>query len=493
MSRAPRRAHTRTPPGDSAGRAYADRVNRNGPLGAHDDRAPDPFDEAFADDGAPRPLYADLLAALADAELRELAASAQAHVERRGITFAGKEGEQSFRLDAVPRLIESSEWRRLAAGLGQRAAALEAFVADVYAERRIVAAGRIPGWVVDEADHLESLMHGIEMPGGYAVVAGFDVVRDSRGELRVLEDNLRTPSGFTYAMAAREAVERALNAIGIPELLDPATSYRRLREALERAVPPGGSEVIVVLSEGTSSAAFFEHRGLADAIGIPLVEPGDLAVREGRLVARLDGSGPTEVGVVLRRADEDRLTDDCGGRNWLADLLLEPMRRGALSVVNGFGSGVGDDKLAYAYIEEMVRFYLGEEPLVRSVRTYDLHDASAREEVLERIDEMVVKPRGGEGGEGVIVCRHAEREDRERAARLVREHPGEWIAQETVTLSTHPTISGDALEPRHVDLRAFTVGGEAVPAPLTRFALEAGALVVNSSQGGGGKDTWILA
>ncbi len=354
----------------------------------------------------------------------------------------------------------------------------------------MVKAGRIPERVIEGADHLEPDMLGVDAKGGYALVAGFDLVRGADGRLRILEDNLRTPSGFTYAIAAREAGDIALGEG--PDRLQPDAAYPMLGTALAAARAEGGAATIVLLTEGESSPAFFEHRELADSIGIPLVTPDDVSVCAGRLVARLDGEPAREVGVVLRRADEDRLVDDEGQPTWLADRLLEPIRRGTLSVVNGPGSGVGDDKLVHAYVEEMVRFYLGEEPLVPSVRTFDLEVDEQRAEVLGRIDEMVVKPRGGEGGTGVIICRHADPEDRERAARLVAEHSGDWIAQETVDLSTHPTVCEDRLEPRHVDLRAFTIAAEAAPAPLTRYARGRGALVVNSSKGGGGKDTWIL-
>ncbi len=454
-----------------------------------DPYVPDFLDEALTPEGVARPHYAELLESLRGRDLDGIAKTAQEQVERAGITFMSGGERHPFRIDPIPRVTEASEWERLAAGLAQRARALEAFIGDVYAERAMVKAGRIPERVIEGADHLEPDMLGVDAKGGYALVAGFDLVRGADGGLRVLEDNLRTPSGFTYAIAARDAGDLALG--GGPDRLQPDAAYPMLGTALAAARAEGGAETIVLLTEGESSPAFFEHRELADAIGIPLVTPEDVSVRAGRLVARLDGEPAREVGVVLRRADEDRLIND-GESTWLADRLLEPIRRGTLSVVNGPGSGVGDDKLVHAYVEEMVRFYLGEEPLVRSVRTFDLEVDEQRAEVLERIDEMVVKPRGGEGGTGVIICRHADPEDRERAARLVAEHSGDWIAQETVDLSTHPTVCDDRLEPRHVDLRAFTIAAEAAPAPLTRYARGRGALVVNSSKGGGGKDTWIL-
>jgi uncharacterized circularly permuted ATP-grasp superfamily protein len=271
-----------------------------------------------------------------------------------------------------------------------------------------------------------------------------------------------------------------------------------LRDALESAAPEGRDEPsIVVLSDGPSNTAWWEHRFLAQLLDVPLVRPADLVVSNGRLRARTGSDGRiSDVDVVYRRTDECRIRDERGRLTWLAEALLEPCRSGKLGCVNAFGTGVGDDKLTHAYTEEMIGFYLGEEPLIRSVQTYDPCDPAVRGEVLDRIDELVVKPRDGHGGAGVIVCPHANDSDRELAARLVRDEPQRVVVQETIALSTHPTIVGDHLEPRHVDLRAFVYCGNAgarvLPGGLSRVALDAGALVVNSSQNGGAKDTWVL-
>jgi carboxylate-amine ligase len=252
---------------------------------------------------------------------------------------------------------------------------------------------------------------------------------------------------------------------------------------------------VVVLSDGPRNSAWFEHETIARRLAVPLVSLADLEPRGGRLFARV-GSRLQQVDVVYRRTDEDRLADDRGRPTPLADALLDPMRRGNVACFNAFGSGLGDDKLVHAYAEDMVRFYLGEEPLVESVPTYDLGDPEAFELALERLDEMVVKPRTGYGGFGVVIVPHATREDRDLIEREIRAAPSRYIAQETIALSRHPTVCGERLEPRHIDLRPFVVTAgddvSVIPGGLTRVAFNKGALVVNSSQNGGGKDTWVL-
>ncbi|MGH3990954.1 MAG: circularly permuted type 2 ATP-grasp protein, partial [Pseudonocardiaceae bacterium] len=248
---------------------------------------------------------------------------------------------------------------------------------------------------------------------------------------------------------------------------------------------------------GPDNSAWWEHTEIARRLGMPIVSPADLFVRRGRLQARLEDGRTRELEVVYRRTSEDRLRDDDGGATWLAGPLLGPCRNGTLSVVNPLGAGLADDKLVHAYVDDMMRFYLGEDPLVPSVPTYDLGDPEVLESVMPRLGELVIKPRTGHGGAGIVVGPHATDEDREAVARRVAASPLTWIAQETVMLSTHPTVCDGALAPRHVDMRPFVIGaGEdaaTVPGALTRVAFEAGALVVNSSQNGGGKDTWILA
>jgi carboxylate-amine ligase len=474
-------------------RALADRAARR--------RAPyvprEAPDEAFTPAGEVRPHYLDLIEALRAADLDAVAATATAAAARAGIAFRTPVGEDAFRIDPVPRLIEREEWDRLERGISQRVRALNAFLADAYGDRRIVEAGRIPARVIDGAVRFEPDACAIPVPGGvYIGVAGLDVVRTESGELQVLEDNLRTPSGCEYATGACEIVDEALP-VGAPARVNEPSVAELLGETLRACAPDRCEDPsIVLLTDGPSNSAWWEHRRLAAALAIPLVTPAELEMRRGELVARLDGRA-VPVDVVYRRTDEDGLRDDQGRPTWLADLLLEPCREGRVSCVNAFGTGIADDKLVHAYVEEMVRFYLDEEPTLRSVPTYDPAEPSVRAAILDRMDELVVKPRDGYGGEGVVVCAHACDGDRRLAAQSIRTAPEHHVAQETVMFSTHPTVVDGELEPRHVDLRPFAYalpgGGRALPGGLTRVALDEGALVVNSSQNGGGKATWVLA
>ncbi len=449
------------------------------------------MDEAYGEDGRPRALYADLLAGLESVDLAALCEDVNSDLRARGMTF----GDSPFHLDPIPRLIAAAEWDAMARGIVQRTRALTAFVADAYGAREIVSAGRLPQRVIETAECFEPSMQGVPVPAA-GWVAGLDLVRGSDGGLRVLEDNLRTPSGLISVTVARDATQ-AHFPVALPPPRDPEPTFGLLRRALRAAAPGGGRDpVVVLLSDGEENPAWYEHRELARLLELPLLTAEDLTIRSGRLEARI-GDRSRPVDVVYRRSDEDSLRDEHDRPTWLAELLLEPVRRGTLAVVNPFGGGLADDKLVHAYVEEMIRFYLGEEPLIESVPTYDLGDPEVCERVMPRLAELVVKPRAGLGGEDVVVGPQSERGESQRIERSVRLDPGDWIAQEVVTLSTHPTVVDGRLEPRHVDLRPFVIGGgrdaAVAPGALTRVALPEGELVVNSSQGGGGKDTWVLA
>jgi uncharacterized circularly permuted ATP-grasp superfamily protein len=447
------------------------------------------YDEALTADGRPRPQYAALLAALTRIDLEAAERAARDHADELGVSF----GTVRFPVDPVPRIFESAEWDLVERGLLQRKLALNAFIADVYGERRMVEAGEIPTRAIESADHFEPWMIGVELRHPHAPLAGLDLVRDDEGGLDVLEDNLRTPSGFAYRRAVRAAVDAALPFDPPRDRAGMEPDVELLGQALREAAPRGGGDPsIALLSDGSDNSAWFEHRELARLLGIPLVTRDDLAVRGGRLHARLGDGATRELQVLYRRTDEDRLRDESGRPTWLAEALLDPVRRGHLAVVNAFGTGVADDKLVYAYVEAMIRFFLKEEPLLRSVHTYDLGDTEEREAALKRIDELVIKPRSGHGGRGIVVARHADDEDRAAIAAAIREQPERFVAQETIEISRHPTVCGGSLQPRHVDLRAFAVGSGVLPGGLTRVAFERGSLVVNSSQNGGAKDTWVV-
>jgi uncharacterized circularly permuted ATP-grasp superfamily protein len=433
---------------------------------------------------------------LARLDVSSLASDLAEGLSERDVTFRLEGADDPFRLDPVPRLIQSEEWDPLAAGLAQRVRALDRFVADVYGEREIVAAGVVPARAVDSCDHHEPLAARLPETPVRVGVAGLDIVRDTDGRFLVLEDNVRTPSGFAYVFAAREALDRHLPGWLADGRVPYGPAIDMLARSLRAAAPGGaGDPSIVLLSDGRSSTAWYEHERLAQMLEIPVVGLGDLSVRGGRLVARA-GDGRVPVDVVYRRTDEDRLTDESGELTDVGAALFEPLSRGTLACINAFGAGVADDKLIHAYVEDMVRFYLGEEPLLGSVRTYDPGIREHRDEIVERIEELVVKPRAGLGGHGVVVGPHADSGDVRETARAVAERPEDYVAQEMVMLSTHPTVVGDRLEPRHVDLRPFAFGGadgEVAPGGITRVALDRGALVVNSSQSGGAKDTWVMA
>jgi uncharacterized circularly permuted ATP-grasp superfamily protein len=432
-------------------------------------------------------------------DLTELSAAVARDASRRGVSFGSADGEQAFRIDPIPRVIDAAEWRALSDGVAQRVRALELFVRDVYADRQIVSAGVVPARCLDGARHLEPSLMGMGQEiRSWITVAGLDVVRDSDGSFKVLEDNLRTPSGIAYAVATREVLGAHLPPPSGVRVRSLDAAFRTLGRALRAAAPAaaGAEPVVVVLSDGKSNSAFYEHSVIARRLGLPLVLEGQLSVRRGRVFARLNDREQA-VDVVYRRTDEDRLTDDHGRATGMAQLLLEPVRKGTLACVNAFGTGVADDKLLHAYVEEIVRFYLGEEPLLRSVPTYDPSQPGVLDMILERIDELVIKPRAGHGGFGVVIGPHASSEDLRATAALLSAAPERFVAQETIMLSSHPTVSDGRLELRHIDLRPFAISSpEAVhvlPGGLTRVAFERGALVVNSSQNGGGKDTWVLA
>jgi uncharacterized circularly permuted ATP-grasp superfamily protein len=464
-----------------------------------DSPVPEPYDEAFAAPDVPREHYAALLDTLGGVDLSALRRAVNERVARDGVTFTTSEGEEAFIIDPVPRILPADEWGALAAGLEQRARALNAFVLDAYGERRIVAAGLISDEAIDSAEGYEPELRGRYPSAAPPVgVAGLDIVRAPDGTLQVLEDNVRTPSGFTYAVAARRAVEAELPP-GVPEpMAVPELLYEMLAGVLAAAAPDvAGEGLTVVLSDGPNGSAYYEHAEAARRLGVPIVTPADCERRGDRLEVRLEDGRRRPVRVVYRRCNEDRVRDDDGALTPVAEVLLEPWLAGNLAVVNGFGTGVADDKLVHAYVEDMVRFYLDAQPLIDAVPTLPLGEPDAVDAVLGDLAGYVVKPRFGHGGAGVVVCAHAADPELEQVRRDLGANAAQFVAQPLVALSSHPTVVDPGrLEPRHVDLRpfVFTAGDKIGSAPggLTRVAWDAGALVVNSSQNGGAKDTWVL-
>jgi uncharacterized circularly permuted ATP-grasp superfamily protein len=419
------------------------------------------------------------------ADLDALADDVRSRLDDLRVVFRTPSGT-GFPLDPMPRVIEAEDWQHLKVGLAQRVKALNAFVADAYGPRRIVKAGLIPARVIKTARRYEPGMRGVQPPGDQWIgVAGLDLVRDATGEFLVLEDNLMTPSGFTYVKAARDAVLGALD----PPAGAAPRSHDELPRLLAGALTAAASvdePYLVVLTDSPDNPAYWEHERAAELLGVPLVLPADVRVDGDRL-----WHGGHAVDVVYRRSNADMLDTDVGR------LLAPAIRAGTLGVVNAFGCGVADDKLTHAYVEDMVRFYLGEEPRLRSVRTLDLGRTDHLEQALDEFGDLVVKPRAGSGGHDIMVCPHAEPDDVARMRDRVRASPRDWVAQPFVELSRHPTLVDGGLSPRHVDLRPFVFMHGAdhprvLPGGLTRYALGEGAMVVNSSQDGGFKDTWVL-
>ena len=449
-------------------------------MSALDGYRSDTYDDAVAPDGTVRPAARAVMDAVLAGDVAALGAAMRSEVDALGIRFESVDGDDSWHVDPIPRVIPADEWEWLAAGLAQRVRALNAFVADVYGRRRIVTDGVMPRRVLDSADHLEAAMAGV-LPAGdvWVGIAGLDVVRDAAGEWLVLEDNVRTPSGLGYWPAARQATLRALDVppAALPRPID------GLGDALRRVFGPGH---VVVLTDGPGNSAFWEHEWIAERLGVPLVRPDDLRVHDGRLYR--DGS---VVDTVYRRTNDDEVDSEVGR-------LLHPVvAAGGVRLINCFGTGVADDKLAHAYVPDMIRFYLDEDPMLEQVETFDLGEPRTLERALDVFDELVVKDRGSYGGVGVVVCPHAERAEVGALREKVRAAPEDYVAQRLVALSTHPTEVHGRLAPRHVDLRPYVLmsaldGVQVLPGGITRVALDHGALVVNSSQNGGAKDTWVL-
>ena len=351
--------------------------------------------------------------------------------------------------------------------------------------------------MLSDSEHLEPAMRGARPPALWISVIGFDIVRGADGRLRVLEDQIRMPSGIAYAAAAREIVSD-LMPVEPPSRDEIAIGFSRLGEALRAAAPPraGSTPSVVLLSEGPGSAGWYEHVQISRRAGLELVTLADLE-RDGDHVVRREGDATRRIDVVYQRTREDRFTDAAGGPTAIGELLLEPCGAGRVACVNAPGSGVGDDKLVHAYVEEMIRFYLREDPVLDSVESFDLATDAGRTAALDHPESMVFKPRGEMGGEGVVVWADASEDERAATLAEIERAPERMIAQRRVELSTHPTVCDGELAPRRVDLRPYLIrspGGEWVmPGGLTRVALEAGSLIVNSGQGGGVKDTWVLA
>ncbi len=464
------------------------------------------YNEMLAEDGTVRAHYAAFAEWLRDTSPERIAQNRQAAdllFHRVGITFAvygeASGTERLIPFDIVPHVIPGGQWDRLAAGLRQRTTALNRFLHDIYHGQEILREGRIPREDVEGNSQFRREMVGVDVPGGiYAHVAGVDLVRDADGTYYVLEDNLRTPSGVSYMLENRKMMMRLFPELFALQPIRPVDHYPDLLLETLREVAPRDVDnpVIVLLTPGHFNSAYFEHAFLAQQMGIELVEGQDLFV-EDRAVFMRTTQGPQRVDVIYRRIDDDFLDPLAFRPDSMLGVpgLLDAYRAGRVTLANAIGTGVADDKSMYPYVPEMIRFYLGEEPILANVRTYLLRDPDDLAYTLDHLQDLVVKETQGSGGYGMLVGPTATKEEREKYRRRILDAPERFIAQPTLSLSQVPTYCGDALAPRHVDLRPYVLSGKSVrfaPGGLTRVALREGSLVVNSSQGGGVKDTWVV-
>jgi uncharacterized circularly permuted ATP-grasp superfamily protein len=467
------------------------------------------YDEAFESGGGLRSQFSRALGAFAGRTRVEFARSlglAELALLNQGVTFSVLQSDQGaekiFPFCLLPRLISADGWKELERGLVQRLRALSFFLDDVYGEQRIISEGRIPRDLVLGAKHYFPSLRGVRPPGGVRVhVSGIDLIRDPAGTWRVLEDNLRTPSGVSYVLENRLVSKRVL-----PRAFDAARVQRvdhypaRLAETLRSVSPEGGdASTVVLLTPGPFNSAYFEHSFLARTMGIELVEAADLTVDDDRVWLRTT-LGPRRVHVIYRRTDEAFLDPEVFRKDSLIGVpgLMRAYAKGNVALANAPGNGVADDKAVYAFVPEMIRFYLSEEPLLAQVPTWLCLRDDDRAFVLEHLDELVVKAVDEAGGYGMLMGPQSTAEERAEFARRIRAEPRRYIAQRRIELSTCPTWdkASAAVVPRRVDLRPYLLFGKGgpwvLPGGLTRVALVAGSYVVNSSQGGGSKDTWVL-
>ena len=464
------------------------------------------YDEMFTAEWGVRPHYSELhrrVATLSAEELRRRQQACEQSFLHQGITFTvygnNQSTERIIPTDLLPRIITASEWALLEAGLKQRIQALNMFLHDVYSDGRVLKDGLVPRALIYGSKHYRREMRGLPVPhGAYVNVCGTDLVRRQDGTFVVLEDNLRVPSGVSYMLANRDVVRRAFPAIFRSAAVRPIEHYPQDLLATLRSLAPTQDEVsIAVLSPGVFNSAYFEHAFLARQMGVELVEGRDLVVNDNIVYARTT-SGLKRVDVIYRRIDDDFI-DPLAFR---ADSTLgvpgvfNAYRAGNVVIANAPGTGIADDKAVYAYVPRLIRYYLSEEPILENVETFLCREPKVLAHVLANLDRLVVKAVGESGGYGMLIGSHASKAEREAFAQKLKADPENYIAQPTIQLSTAPCFVDGGIEARHVDLRPFILHGDqtsVAPGALTRVALKRGSLVVNSSQGGGSKDTWVLS
>ncbi len=467
--------------------------------------APQFFDEMQLDDSAVRDIYSAYNSWLQNVPHQQLAtkrAEAEVLFRRVGITFNvyGEEdgAERLIPFDVIPRLLSAKEWAQLSAGAIQRVRALNMFLHDIYHKQEIIKAGIVPASILANSQYRPE-MFGVDVPNQiYAHIAGIDLVRTSESQFYVLEDNLRTPSGVSYMLEDRKMMMRLFPELFRRYSIAPVEHYPQVLLNNLRAVAQSGVQdpTVVLLSPGAYNSAYFEHAFIAQQMGIELVEGQDLFVRNNAVYMRTT-QGPQRVDVIYRRIDDDYLDPLVFNANSMLGVpgLLSVYRNGGVTLANAVGTGVADDKATYIYVPAMIKFYLGEEPLLENVPTFELSKQDDLQYVLAHLNELVVKEVQGSGGYGMLVGPAASKKEIEEFRIRILSRPSSYIAQPTLALSTCPTLVEKGIAPRHVDLRPFVLSGKTVtlvPGALCRVALKEGSLVVNSSQGGGTKDTWVL-
>ncbi|HUR32502.1 MAG TPA: circularly permuted type 2 ATP-grasp protein [Vicinamibacterales bacterium] len=466
------------------------------------------YDEMFDGSGAPRPeaqLLLDTIGSLGDGQLQRCQQAAERILVQLGITFnvygeaAGT--ERPFPFDLVPRIVRADEWSWLERGLKQRIHALNAFINDIYHDQKILKDHVIPEEVVKTAVSFRPQCVGVNPPKGvWCHITGTDLVRHGDGQIYVLEDNLRVPSGASYMLENRDLMKRTFPQVFEGLQVRPVVEYPSLLLGTLESMAPADvtvKPVVVLLTPGMYNSAYFEHSYLAQKMGIPLVEGRDLVVEDNTVYMRTT-KGLRRVHVIYRRIDDDFLDPETFRPDSMLGVpgLVRSYRAGRVALANAPGNGVADDKVMYAYVPEMIKYYEGEDPILPNVPTYLCWRDTDRQHVLQNLDKLVVKTANEAGGYGMLVGPHSTAVEREAFAARIEANPRNYIAQPTLALSRMPTLAGERLEGRHVDLRPYILYGDeirVVPGGLTRVALRKGSLVVNSSQGGGSKDTWVLS
>ena len=466
------------------------------------------YDELLRASGKPRTsakAICNYLHSLKDREIEDFKAAAETAIHVMGITFTvycEEEGsiDRAWPFDIIPRIIDKKEWLHIEAGLKQRVKALNLFIDDLYHEQRIVKDNIFPAELLKDSKNFRPECIGANPPLGiWAHICGSDLVRDSDGTVYVLEDNLRVPSGVSYMLENRQVMKRVFPDMFAQHNILPVDDYPSQLYDMLAALSPRPSEQpeIVVLTPGIYNSAYFEHAYLAQQMGTELVEGTDLVVGDDDIVYMRTIEGLSRVDVIYRRIDDLFLDPEAFDPNSLLGVpgLMRAWKAGNVALANAPGAGVADDKVVYAFVPEMIKYYLQEEPILPNVPTYKCVNKQERQYVIDNIDKMVVKPANESGGYGMLIGPHASKEEREKFVRLIRRDPRNYVAQPMLILSTAPTLVGNRVEPRHLDLRPFILSGKetyVTTGGLTRVALRKGSTVVNSSQGGGSKDTWIV-